>query len=314
LPVDAQTNRRGQAILCADIGATSAKAGFLDAEGELHYQGSVPTRPDAESFVDSLCWLIEQTGIAAVQAGCEPCGLGVAVAGFLDDEREHFLYNSNISWLEGFPLRSRIAERFEFPVEVEIDSNTACMAEYHFGSGRGSRRFLCLACGTGLGVGMAIDGKPLRFAYGCMGDIGHIIVKRDGPLCTCGGYGCAEIMVSAPALARQYKERKEICGEVSLRDVIEAGQAGEPVAVSVLTEAGEWLGIAMASMATTFFPDHIAIAGGLSAAGNLILEPAERVFRHSAAIFAREQTTVSLATLGPMATLIGAAWPFWGKD
>jgi glucokinase len=93
--------------------------------------------------------------------------------------------------------------------------------------------------------------------------------------------------------------------------VIEAAQSGEPVAVEVLETAGEWLGMAVASMANTFFPDHIAIAGGLSAAGGLVLEPAERVFRETACEFARSRATFSSAALGSTATLIGAAWPFW---
>ncbi len=311
----AEAAERGcRPVLCADIGATSSKTGYLDRTGELHYHDSIPTRPDAESFTENLCRLIKRTRDECVRAEGEPCGLGVAVAGFLDDRRERLLYNSNLSWLEDFPLRERIVSRFDIPVELEIDSNSACMAEYRMGSGRGARRFLCVTAGTGLGVGMTVDGKPLRFAYGCLGDIGHILVKKDGPLCTCGGHGCAEIMVSAPALAAEYKQRAGLPEEVSLREVITAAQSNEPVAISVLTEAGEWLGMAIASMANTLFPDHIAFAGGLSAAGELVLAPARRVFCHSAAVFARSQTTLSLATLGPMATLIGAAWPFWAKE
>ncbi|MBV8572966.1 MAG: ROK family protein [Acidobacteriaceae bacterium] len=298
-------------ILCADIGATSTKAGFLDSRGELHYVDAIPTQPDPESFVDNLCALVDSTLAAVRENNLTPRGLGVAVAGFLDEKRERLLYNSNLSWLENFPLRPRLAAHFSFPVELEIDSNSACMAEYLLGSGRGSRRFLCVTCGTGLGVGMTVNGQPLRFAYGCMGDIGHVLVKRDGPLCTCGGRGCAEIMVSAPALAAEYKRRAGLPDEVTLRSVITAAQSHDPVAISVLTEAGEWLGMAIASMANILFPDHIAIAGGLSAAGDLLLTPAQRVFCESAALFARSQTTISLATLGPMTTLIGAAWPFW---
>ena len=107
-------------------------------------------------------------------------------------------------------------------------------------------------------MGMAVDGVPVRFAYGCMGDIGHVIVLRDGPLCTCGGRGCAEIMISSTSLARQYGTMKEEQDEVSLRDVIEGAEGGDSSAISILANAGEWLGIAIASMANTFFPDHIA--------------------------------------------------------
>jgi glucokinase len=242
-----------------------------------------------------------------------PGAIGVAIAGFLSPERDRMIYNSNIAWLEDFPLRDRLAREFALPIEMEVDSNAACMAEYHFGSGSGSKRFLCLACGTGLGVGMCVDGVPLRFAYGCLGDIGHIIVERNGPLCTCGGRGCAEIMISAPVLAREFARRSHTSAQVSLRNVIDEAAAGDQVARSVLSEAGEWLGLAIASMANFLFPDHIAIAGGLSAAGDLVLSPAETVFRESAAVFARENVTFSKALLGSSATLIGAAWPFWSN-
>jgi glucokinase len=303
-------------VLCVDIGGTSTKAAVLDVQGAIRFLDSIPSAPDCESFFRSLIELIEITRETAhKECGEQPSQMGVAVAGFLDQERNYLVYNSNLRWLEGFPLRKRLTENFtDLAIELEIDSNAATMAEYQLGSGRGSSRFLCATCGTGLGVGMAVNGVPLRFAYGCMGDIGHVIVLRDGPLCTCGGRGCAEIMISATSLARQYRTMKENQDEVSLRDVIEGAEAGDGSAISILASAGEWLGIAIASMANTFFPDHIAIAGGLSAAGDFVLKPAEQVFRETACVLARESVTFTRATLGSMATLIGAAWPFWEKE
>jgi glucokinase len=301
-------------VLCVDIGGTSTKAGVLSTSGEVQFLNSIPTRPDVESYVENLAVLIGQTLGTAEAHGQDVHQMGVAVAGFLNPARDHLVYNSNLPWLEGFPLRNVLVERFPaFAIELEVDSNAATMAEYQFGSAQNSKRFLCLTSGTGLGVGMTVDGVPLRFAYGCMGDIGHVIVLRDGPLCTCGGRGCAEIMVSAPVVADRYRKVTGIETEQSLRDVIEAAEAGNPTAVSVLREAGEWLGIAAASMANMLFPDHIAIAGGLSAAGDFTLKPAERAFRESACILARSDATFTRAKLGSMATLIGAAWPFWEK-
>lgn len=301
-------------VLCVDIGGTSSKAAVLDDAGQLHLIDSIPTLPDAASFLDRLGDLIDRTLVKSKTANFAVGGIGVAVAGFVSAERDRLLYNANLSWLEGFPLKERLAQRFDFPVELEVDSNAATMAEYHFGSGRNSKRFLCLTCGTGLGVGMTVDGIPLRFAYGCLGDIGHVIVQPNGPLCMCGGHGCAEILISAPVLAERYKAQTGINRDLSLRDVIEAAYEHEPRAVALLEETGEWLGIAIASMANTLFPDHIAIAGGLSAAGDFVLKPAERVFRESASIFARSNVGFAKATLGTVATLIGAAWPFWEDD
>ncbi len=302
-------------VLCVDIGGTSTKAAVLDVDGEVKFADSIPSMPDCESFMRSLIELIAGTrDTARKECGEQPVQMGVAVAGFLDPDRNHLVYNSNLQWLERFPLRRRLSEGFaDLAIELEVDSNAATMAEYQLGSGRGSSRFLCATCGTGLGVGMTVDGVPMRFAYGCMGDVGHVIVLRDGPLCTCGGRGCAEIMVSATSLARQYATMTNKDGDVTLRDVIEGAEAGDASAISVLAAAGEWLGMAIASMANTFFPDHIAIAGGLSAGGDFVLKPAERVFRETACVLARQSATFTRATLGSLATLIGAAWPFWQK-
>ncbi|MGA8027680.1 MAG: ROK family protein [Bryobacteraceae bacterium] len=293
-----------RSVLCVDIGGTSSKVGVLNSSGELSFVDSIPTRPDADSFLHQLCALIDRTRSSAQLHEHQITGLGIAVAGFFNPERDHIVYNSNLQWLEGFPLRNHIAARFDLPLELEVDSNAAAMAEYLFGSGRGSQRFLCVTSGTGLGVGMIIEGIPLRFAYGCLGDMGHLIVQRDGPLCTCGGRGCAEALVSAPSLAQRYKEG------VSLRDVISAARIDDQKAIAVLAEAGEWLGIAISSMANTFFPDHIAVAGGLSEAGDFVMKPLERAFHRSASLFARSKTSLTRARLGSSATLIGAAWPF----
>ena len=161
---------------------------------------------------------------------------------------------------------------------------------------------------------MTVKGELLRFSYGCMGDPGHVIVDRFGPVCTCGGRGCAEALISAPALAQRYKTAKgDGSKSFSLRDVIAAAENGDGIAVEILRDAGIALGIAIASLAHIFFPDQIAIAGGLSAAGNLIMEAAEATFRQVASEHARSHTKISRALLGPRATLIGAAWPFWNK-
>ena len=300
-------------VVCVDIGGTSTKAGIVDAAGELTFVDSIATRPDPESFFDRLCALLDRTIRAAQIERFHLAGIGIAVAGFLDPERDHLVYNSNLAWLEKFSLRRPLAARFDMPVELEVDSNAASMAEWCFGSGRGSRRFLCVTSGTGLGVGMIIDGLPLRFAYGCLGDVGHIVVARDGPLCTCGGRGCAEIMVSAPAVAERFRELTGLTSEVSLRDVIVAAREQNPAAVALLEETGHWLGIAIASMTSTFFPDHIAIAGGLSEAGDFLMRAVEQAFETHAGVFPRSHTTLTRALLGSRATLIGAAWPFLRK-
>jgi glucokinase len=300
-------------VLCVDIGGTSTKVCALDTNGEVRFVESIASKAEVDSYFNHLVRLIEQIRSSAnAEFELPPIELGISVAGFLDPTRDYLAYNPNLPWLTNFPLRQRLAERFpELVIQLEIDSNAATMAEYKFGSGKRTERFLCVIAGTGLGVGMAVKGEPLRFAHGCMGDIGHVIVQRDGPLCPCGGRGCAEVMVSAPVLAERYRVAAGLPETLTLRDVIEAAETGNQPATRVLREAGEWLGIAIASMANILFPDHIAIAGGLSAGGDFVLKPAQRTFFETACVLARSRTTFTKAALGSSASLVGAAWPFW---
>jgi glucokinase len=298
----------GAPVLCADIGGTSTKLGVFVPPDGLRLLESIPTRGPAEEFGKALCEAVRRSRHLVISEHGDVFGLGVAVAGFLNDERDRMIYNSNLTWLEDYPLRDVLVKELSLPVELEVDSNAAALAEFHLGAGRTSARFLCLTVGTGLGVGMIVHGQPLRFAYGCMGDPGHIVVQPNGPLCRCGGRGCAEVLVAAPALAEEYRLRKGRDQPCSLRDVIHAAREGDRIACSVIEHAGEWLGIVTASLANTFYPDHIVFAGGLAEAGDLVLRSIQRSFDYSASTFARERVVLSRATLASMATLNGAAY------
>jgi glucokinase len=244
-----------------------------------------------------------------LREGKSIAGIGVAIAGFLNDARDRMIYNSNLAWLEGYPLRDVLQKESELPVELEVDSNAAALAEYHLGAGHPAQRFLCLTIGTGLGVGMIVDGHPLHFAYGCMGDAGHVIVQPNGPLCPCGGRGCAELFISAPLLAEEFRVRTNSDDPCSLRDVIHAANEGNEIAISIIQHAGEWLGIATASLANIFYPDRVAFAGGLAEAGDLLLSNVSKSFQYTASPFAKQRVSLTRAALGAMATLTGAAYP-----
>ncbi|MBV8898293.1 MAG: ROK family protein [Acidobacteriaceae bacterium] len=295
-------------ILCVDIGGTSTKIGLFEQSPPVEIIDSLPSSGPASSFMEALCTRIR--AVLNTKSGHPVFGLAVAVAGFLDENRDRMIYNPNLPWLENYPLRAHLAREFETRVELEVDSNAAAQAEQRFGSGQDSKRFLCIAVGTGLGVGMIIGGEPLRFSYGCLGDAGHVVIQRDGPLCPCGGRGCAEIFVSAPVLAEQYRAARRLDAPTSLRDVILAARHGDQAAIEVLDTAGGWLGVASASLANIFFPDRIAFAGGLAEAGDFVMTGLRRTFETSASQFARDQVTLCRATLGANATITGAACAF----
>ena len=302
----------GQAALAigADIGGTTTKLALVGHEGRIDDFTSIPTGPaDASAFVDALLQLM---GGILKRAGDRPiAGIGIAVAGFIGENHDRIAYNPNLPWLEDYPLRETIANRFRLPVLVECDSNAACLAEYRFGAGREARRLLGLVCGTGIGGGMVIDGRILRFAYECLGDAGHIIVVPGGPPCPCGGRGCAEAVISAPAIAAKFAQTRGLAiGSCTLKDVIEAARNGCKDGRYLLREAGNLLGIALASLSHLLFPDRIVIAGGLSEADEYFIPAVEESFHFSAGNLPKSGVKISKAAFGWQATLVGAACPF----
>jgi glucokinase len=274
-------------IIAVDIGGTSTKLGIVNADGAIGQHRRIPTSPPAPDFIEALSTEIEQD--SKVDA------IAISVAGFLDHAHSAMIYNSNLPWLEGFPLRFTLAKRFHVPVELEIDSNAAAVAEYRFGVGAGSNRFLCLTVGTGIGGGFVANGELVRFTHECLGDVGHVIVEPYGQRCTCGGLGCAEAVATAPAILRARPGA----------DALEEIPADDPV----FADSGRKIGLLCASLGSVFFPDRIALAGGVCAASDQVLEQARASFRESAADVMRG-TAIVAAKLGAHAPLIGAACKF----
>lgn len=286
--------------LAVDIGGRSTKLALAEADGAAGEVVSVPTPAnDAAEFLDRVFE-------AAAGFAAEACGIGISVAGFVNHERTAMFYNPNIPWLQHFPLRRAFEQRFSLPVMLDADSNAACVAEYRIGVGRGSKRFLSLAIGTGVGGGMIVDGEVVRLAHGGLGDIGHVIVEPFGRPCDSGCHGCAEATISAPGIEARAG------GGLSVREIIEQARAGERKATAVLAETGRLLGVAIASQAVILFPEVVAIAGGVAEAGDLILEPARAAFHELVGPFYRDGVRIEKAELGWQASLVGAALPLLG--
>lgn len=294
-----------RASLGVDVGGTTTKAAIITGDGAAVHLESMPTASrDADEFAGRLFRLIAAVQRKGAESGFEANALGVALAGFLNPARDRLAYNPNLAWLEQFPLRETLEARFPLPVALEVDSNASTLAEWRFGAGAGSARFLCLTAGTGLGGGMIIDGKILRFAYECLGDVGHVIVEPGGALCSCGGVGCAEALIGADAVTERFRGAGGVAKE--LRDVIAQAFGGNAAARATIEETGRLLGLTLATLAIIFFPDRIAIAGGLSEAGPLLLDSVRKAFRANASPFAHERARVVKASLGWQATLTGA--------
>ncbi len=301
-----------------DIGGTKVLAGVVDSSGRVLGVERRPTvGQDVRVVEDTIVELVDHFArrhdVAAV---------GIGAAGFVDATRSVVMFSPHLNWRRE-PLRAAVAERVRLPVVVDNDANAAALAECRFGAGVGHRFVLCVTLGTGIGGALVLDNRVYRGANGMAGEFGHIQVVPDGHWCECGNRGCWEQYASGNALVRDARELVRASSPVAryLRDLVDgdpsrltgpqitdAARDGDPLSVELLTDVGEWLGVGLAGMAAAFDPGCIIVGGGVSAAGELLLEPTRRAFTRSLTGRGhRAEPPILEAALGPDAGFVGAA-------
>ena len=301
-----------------DIGGTKIAAGAVDDAGAIlavERESTPATDPTAiaDAVAAAVDRLRRQHPVTAV---------GIGAAGFVGADRSTVLFAPNISWA-GEPLGERVADRIGLPVVVENDANAAAWGEFRFGAGQDLGDLLLVAVGTGLGGGLVVEGRLQRGAFGLAGEVGHLRVVPDGVRCGCGQYGCWEQYASGRALVREARDRinSELPEARPLADLVdgdadaltgpmisEQARAGDPLCVELLADAGRWLGEGIASLAAVLDPAVVVVGGGVSAAGPLLMQPAEKALvRTLPAATHRTNPELRLATLGNQAGMVGAA-------
>ena len=299
-------------VLALDVGGTKLAAAVVDGGGRVaaYARVATPAGPDVDA---DLLWraatglldrVLDDSGVdpadlAGVGAGCGgPMEWPAGVVSPL-----------NIPAWRAFPLRERLQKRFP-GLDVRLHNDAICTAvgEHWRGAGRGSDNILGMVVSTGVGGGLVLGGRLINGATGNAGHIGHVVVDRDGPPCTCGGRGCVEAIASGPRLAAWAGEQGwRTNREATARDLAEDAARGHPVAQAALERAGAALGVAIASATHLCDLEVVAIGGGLSQAGPLLFSPLEEALRrHAGMDFARRIRVVPTA-LGQEAGLVGAA-------
>ena len=298
-----------------DLGGTKIAAGVVDARGKILRHETVPYRVgDADAVVERFRELVSSLDVH------DPVGVGIGAAGLIDFANGRYLYGPNTG-LPTFDLADRLSKVLGLPVRLDNDANCAAWAEHRFGSGRGTRHFLAVTLGTGIGGGIVIDGKPYRGAHGVAGEIGHMLVDPEGPVCGCGRRGCWEVLASGLALTRTVREElileqasalwERTGGDPTKVDgpmVTECARAGDPFARRSVDRLATWVGWGLASLVNILEPERIAIGGGLARDWDLLAERAITAMTERAeAPEHRTLPDVVAAELGPEAGIVGAA-------
>jgi glucokinase len=303
-----------------DIGGTKVVAGVVTHDGQIidQVRRDTPDRSKSpqvveDTIVDAVLDLAERHEIHAV---------GIGAAGFIDAHRATVLFSPHLSW-RNEPLRDAISSRLRLPVVVENDANAAVWAEWRFGAGRGETHLVCVNLGTGIGGALIVNGALQRGRFGMAGEFGHMQVVPDGRRCECGNRGCWEQYASGNVLVREARElaiaRSPVAHGILERAggdaaaitgplVTAAAQDGDPAARELFEEIGRWLGVGIANLAAAIDPGTFVIGGGLSEAGDLLIEPAREAFaRQLTGRRFRPEAAIVPAELGNSAGMIGAA-------
>ncbi len=300
----------------ADVGGTTIKMGLFKTDGSLLDKWEIPTDTSEkgshiiQNIADSVEAKMTEKGLSKEEVE----GIGIGVPGAVD---KNGVVNKavNLGW-DVIPLEEELGKLSGMKVKVGNDANVAALGENWMGSGKGLDSIVMVTLGTGIGGGIIINGKIVTGANGAAGEIGHIVVNSNEiEACNCGHYGCIEQYASATGIVRMAKrtlavkedasKMRDFGDDLSAKDIFDLAKAKDDLACEVVDEVCGMLGSTMGKIACVINPDAFVIGGGVSKAGQIIIDSLTEKFREEA-FHASKDTKIILATLGNDAGIYGA--------
>jgi glucokinase len=308
-------------VIGVDLGGTKLLAGAVDPALNVHHRATRPARgADQAAVLETVLGAVREVRDAIESASGAVEAVGFGIPCMIDQQRGTAVMSIHLP-IADLPFRDLMAERLGLPVFVDNDANAAMLAEWRYGAAAGARDAALLTIGTGIGGGLVAGGALQRGSQGAGAELGHMVVKADGPPCqgNCPNRGCLEAMASGGALAREARriarERpgsglgRALAGgrEISGPLVTELAHDGDVAAIDALAIIGEWLGVGVCNLVNMLNPDVVVIGGGVIAAGDLLLEPVRAVVAERALSPAREHVRIVPARFGAESGMLGAA-------
>lgn len=299
-------------FIAVDLGGTQIRAAlYPETDITPLAVRKIPTLSKTGATFERMCELIEsiwpgQPGVNAII---------VASPGPQDPESGVIFFAPNIPGWENFPLRQKLQARFGCPIYMGNDANLAALGEWKFGAGQGHKHLVYLTISTGIGGGVIVDNHLLIGSRGLAAEMGHITVLPDGPLCGCGQRGHLEAIASGPAIVRNVcaaiengaRSTLQPGPNLSAREINEAAQQGDRLAMAEIARAGAHIGQALAGFLHIFNPSIIILGGGVSRSGALLFDPLRAALHaHVMSPSFLTDLVITTAALGDDAGLLGA--------
>jgi glucokinase len=309
-------------ILGIDLGGTKILTAVVNSEGKMlsRDHSITPASRGYEAVIQSILESANHTLEQADVTISELTAVGIGAPGLSNPETGILFTSPNLPGWRDVPLRDIMQEKLNRKTFLINDANAAALGEFHFGAARGVRNFIYITLSTGIGGGIFIDGKIYSGAIGAAGEVGHMTIDDDGPICNCGNRGCWETLASGTALAREAKQR---IGEGVMTSILEyvqgdvekvtaqivqsAAEKGDSLAKELIAQTGYYVGVGLANLINIFNPELIVIGGGLSNIGDKLLKPAFKVARERAYKESFRAVRFVSAGLGRNSGVLGAA-------
>ena len=306
-------------LLGIDLGGTTVKLAFVNKGGAIVHKWEIPT-----NLVDNGIHIVSEIASSVKETigkwpGATLIAAGMGAPGPVDFETGSIYVAVNIGWRD-YPLKSRLEGELGIPVVVDNDANVASYGEFWKGSGEGTNDLVCITLGTGVGGGIIANQELVHGVSGAGGELGHItVIPEGGAPCNCGKTGCIETIASATGIVRLSLEeinkkpesmlanRHRDQGMITAKDLFDCVKEQDEAGVAVLDKVARYLGLTAANVGNCINPDKIVFGGGVSRAGEALLEPVRGYFRQYAFGRVAESTSLECATLGNDAGVIGAA-------
>ncbi|MDX2139223.1 MAG: ROK family protein [Chloroflexota bacterium] len=301
-------------VIGVDLGGTKIDIGVIAPDNQIVARARIPTHNEqgGTAVVERIGRVIDEFR-RDLPTNARLQALGICTPGPVDHSEGKLLTLVNLPGLSHAPLRQMLADRLGIPVRLEHDAKAAALGDFHYGAGRGARSMTYIVIGTGVGAAIIIDGQLYYGEGNAAGEVGHITIDRDGEMENSGVRGAVQRYASGPNLARRYMEAMvtqvtpdgdPITGGYVAKRALE----GDPVAVRLVAEAGEALGIAIASMAMILDIELNVVGGGVAALGDLLLEPARHAMRRYCFAALAARLRLEQTALGDTGALLGCAW------
>ncbi len=310
-------------VVGMDIGGTNTVFGVVDSRGNVLASDSIKTQQyeKIEEYVDAVCKklipLLQKFGGAERFKGM---GVGAPNGNYYNGTIE---FAPNLPWRGVIPLANMFEEKLGIPTALTNDANAAAIGEMTYGAARGLKDFIMITLGTGVGSGIVVNGQLVYGHDGFAGELGHVIVERDGRQCGCGRKGCLETYCSATGVARTAREflvarsepsllREIPAEEIVSKDVYDAAVKGDKLALDIFEFTGNILGRSLADFIAFSSPEAIILFGGLAKSGSLIMDPIQKAMDENILKIYAGKTKILLSQLKDAdAAVLGASALGW---